>query len=72
MLPKSRVDDSSYLARFILEAQATASLNHPNIVRAYDVDNEGDTHYLVMEYIPGKDLASIVKARVLAFCRINQ
>ena len=61
VLPKSRVADSSYLARFIREAQATASLDHRNIVRAYDVDNEGDTHYLVMEYVAGKDLNTVVK-----------
>lgn len=61
VLPKSRVNDSSYLARFHLEAQATASLDHPNIVRAYDVDNDGEQHFLVMEYIDGKDLQNIVK-----------
>jgi serine/threonine protein kinase len=61
VLPKGRVNDSSYLARFHLEAQATAKLDHPNIVRAYDVDNEGDTHYLVMEYVSGRDLQGIVK-----------
>ncbi len=63
VLPKSRVNDSSYLARFHLEAQATASLDHPNIVRAYDVDNDGDTHYLVMEYVKGHDLQSVVKEK---------
>jgi len=61
VLPKKRVNDSSYLARFHLEAQATAQLDHPNIVRCYDVDNEGDTHYIVMEFIEGKDLNTIVK-----------
>ena len=61
VLPKRRVDDSSYLARFHLEAQATSRLDHPNIVRCYDVDNDGDTHYIVMEYIEGKDLNTIVK-----------
>ena len=60
VLPKSRVADSSYLDRFHREAQATAALEHPNIVRAYDVDNEGDTHYLVMEYVRGSDLQTIV------------
>ena len=61
VLPRNRVDDSSYLERFHREAQATAALDHPNIVRAYDVDNQGQTHYLVMEYVPGRDLMTIVK-----------
>jgi eukaryotic-like serine/threonine-protein kinase len=61
VLPKKRVKDTSYLARFHLEAQATSQLDHPNIVRCYDVDNDGDTHYIVMEYIEGKDLNTIVK-----------
>jgi len=63
VLPRSRVDDSSYLKRFLREAKASATLDHPNIVRAYDVDNEGDTHYLVMEYVDGKDLQATVKAQ---------
>jgi serine/threonine-protein kinase len=60
VLPKNRVDDSSYLARFHREAQAAAALDHRNIVRAYDVDNEKTTHYLVMEYVEGRDLQKIV------------
>jgi len=64
VLPKSRVTtDSSYLERFLLEAQAVAALDHPNIVRAYDVDKEGENiHYLVMEFVDGPDLLSYVKA----------
>ena len=61
VLPKSRVDDTSYLARFHREAQAAAALDHRNIVRAYNVDNDGDIHYLVMEYVEGRDLQQIVK-----------
>ncbi|HUY91477.1 MAG TPA: serine/threonine-protein kinase [Pirellulales bacterium] len=61
VLPKHRVNDSSYLARFYREARAVAALDHPNIVHAYDVDNEGDTHYLVMEYVQGLDLQQMVK-----------
>ena len=60
VLPKKRVADASYLERFKLEALATAALDHPNIVRVYDIDNEGDIHYLVMEYVPGRDLQTIV------------
>lgn len=61
VLPRRRVNDASYLARFHLEAQAAAHLDHPNIVRAFDVDNEDNTHYIVMEYVPGKDLQQVVR-----------
>lgn len=61
VLPKCRVQDSSYLARFHREAQAAAALDHQNIVRAFDVDNDGDNHYLVMEYVEGRDLQRMVK-----------
>ncbi|NLX54752.1 MAG: serine/threonine protein kinase [Planctomycetaceae bacterium] len=60
VLPRKRVGDASYLERFKLEALATAALDHPNIVRVYDIDNERDIHYLVMEYVPGRDLQTIV------------
>jgi serine/threonine-protein kinase len=60
VLPHNRVGDSLYLARFHFEAQAAAALDHRNIVRAYDLDNEGRIHYLVMEYIEGRDLDAIV------------
>jgi serine/threonine-protein kinase len=62
VLPQSRVDDSSYLARFRREAQAVAALDHPNIVRAYDIDNDGKNHFIVMEYVEGRDLQATVKA----------
>src|SRR6185436_18880149 len=61
VLPHNRVGDSSYLARFHFEAQAAAALDHRNIVRAYDLDNEGRIHYLVMEYVEGRDLQAIVE-----------
>jgi eukaryotic-like serine/threonine-protein kinase len=61
VLPKARVSKSSYLERFELEARAVAALDHPNIVRAYDIDNEGDTHYIVMEYVEGRDFQRMVE-----------
>src|SRR3954470_20476351 len=60
VLPKNRVGDSSYLERFRLEARAVARLDDPNIVRAYDIDNDGDVHYIVMEYVDGQDLHQII------------
>ena len=45
----------------IVKARAVAALDHPNIVRAYDVDQEHNTHFLVMEYVSGGSLQQIVK-----------
>ncbi|MCU0711950.1 MAG: serine/threonine protein kinase [Pirellula sp.] len=61
VLPKSKLGNNSYLERFRREAEAIAALNHPNIVRAYDIDNEKDTHYIVMEYVEGADMQTLVK-----------
>lgn len=61
VLPKHRVNDTTYLARFRREAKATAALKHPHVVRAYDIDNVGDVHYIVMEYVDGPDLQQLVK-----------
>lgn len=64
VLPSKRVHDSSYLARFHREAQAVASVDHPNIVRAYDVDcaqdRDSEIHFLVMEYVNGQSLQELV------------
>lgn len=64
VLPSNRVNDSSYLARFHLEAQAAAALDDPHIVRAYDVDHfvdgRSEVHFLVMEYVEGKNLHELV------------
>jgi serine/threonine-protein kinase len=61
VLPVSRVHDSSYLERFVQEAQAAARLNHPNIVQAYDIGVQKKHHYIVMEYVEGRDLQNLVK-----------
>ncbi|MCG6156110.1 serine/threonine-protein kinase [Rubinisphaera margarita] len=64
VLPSSRVNDTSYLGRFHLEAQAAASLDDPHIVRAYDVDHfsdgKADVHFLVMEYVEGRNLHEVI------------
>lgn len=49
--------------RFRREVQAAAKLTHPNIVTAYDAEQAGDVHFLVMEFVEGTDLASVVKQR---------
>ena len=61
VLPANRVEDSTYLERFRTEARAAAKLDDPNIVRAYDIDNDGKTHYIVMEFVDGPDLHIYVR-----------
>src|SRR5262245_61868865 len=52
--------DTNFLQRFHHEAQAAANLRHPNIVDVYDVGQDGDLHYIVMEYVPGSDLKALL------------
>ena len=52
--------DPSVVQHFRGEAKAAASLNDPHIVAVYDAETTGDLHFLVMEYIPGTDLARLV------------
>ncbi|WNC12703.1 Stk1 family PASTA domain-containing Ser/Thr kinase [Brevibacillus brevis] len=55
--------DEDFVNRFRREAQAVASLSHPNVVGVYDVGQEGDTHYMVMEYIEGYTLKELIIQR---------
>jgi serine/threonine protein kinase len=59
---KERIADKGAVQRFQREIRAAAQLTHPNIVRAYDADQVGGTHLLVMEYVAGTDLSKLVKA----------
>ncbi len=63
VLPRKKATDPSYLDRFYREGKAAASLNHPNVVRVYDICNDGDTHYMVMEHVQGTDLYQLTKER---------
>jgi serine/threonine protein kinase len=55
--------DPTHVQRIRREAEAVAMLNHPNIVRAFDLDREGGLHFLVMEYIDGASLQYLVDSR---------
>src|SRR5437762_4184026 len=61
VLPESKASDSSCLERFYREARAVAALDHPNIVRAYDIDQDDKLHFLVMEHVDGSSLQEIIK-----------
>jgi serine/threonine-protein kinase len=54
--------DPSFLIRFKREAQAAASLSHPNIVAVYDTGSEDGTHFIVMEYVDGRTLKEVIRA----------
>jgi serine/threonine protein kinase len=58
-----RLERPALLQRFQREIRALARLDHPNIVRAEYADEVGGRHFLVMEYVPGRNLACLVKER---------
>ena len=55
--------DPTFAHRFRQEAQAAANLVSPNIVNMYDWGQDGDTYYMVMEYVRGADLKSIIEQK---------
>jgi serine/threonine protein kinase len=61
VLPTTKAEDPAALERFYREARAVAALDHPNIVRAYDIDQDEKLHFLVMEHVDGASLQEIVK-----------
>lgn len=52
--------DQEFVKRFEVEAQAAASIIHPNIVSVYDVGRDGNLYYIVMELVQGKTLKEII------------
>lgn len=56
-------DDEEFVKRFRVEAQAAASLNHPNIVSIYDVGKQDDSQYIVMEFIDGITLKDYINKK---------
>ncbi|VTR92096.1 serine threonine protein kinase : Putative serine/threonine protein kinase (Fragment) OS=Gemmata sp. Wa1-1 PE=3 SV=1: Pkinase [Gemmata massiliana] len=61
VLPISKGSDKASLDRFYREARAIAAVDHPNIVRAYDIDQDENLHFLVMEWVDGVNLQDLVK-----------
>ncbi|MCJ8011265.1 Stk1 family PASTA domain-containing Ser/Thr kinase [Paenibacillus sp. KQZ6P-2] len=63
VLRQQFVHDEEFIRRFRREAQSAASLSHPNVVSIYDVGQEDEIHYIVMEYVEGHNLNEIIKER---------
>lgn len=62
ILRPSLTNDPEFLKRFRQEARNVANLSHPNIVTVHDVGQDGNTHYIVMEYVDGEDLKRLIRA----------
>ena len=60
VLPAERLSDAARRRRFVQEARAASSLNHPNIVTIHEVEKDGDTDFIVMELVPGKSLDQLI------------
>ena len=56
-------DDEKFVRRFQREANSASSLKHPNIVEMYDVGEDNGRYFIVMEYVNGKTLKSLIKKR---------
>lgn len=63
LMRSSLIGDPVYVTRFHREASAVASLTHKNIVEIYDVGEDGDDYYIVMEYVPGQTLKELIQKR---------
>lgn len=63
ILRSSLTGDPIYITRFHREARAAAALCHRNIVEIYDVGEEDDLYYIVMEYVPGQTLKELINKR---------
>jgi serine/threonine protein kinase len=61
VLPPTKAQDPVSLARFYREARVASALDHPNIVKTYDIDQDANLHFLVMEYVDGTSLLDLVK-----------
>ncbi len=60
VLPRAKTENPLAVERFYREARAVAALDHPNIVRCFDVDRDGMVHFMVMEYVDGSSLDKLV------------
>lgn len=65
LLPALAQSDPSYIARLQREARAAGALRHAAVVKIYDTGTDGDTHYIVMEYVVGQRLDEVIRTKPL-------
>ncbi|HET6575342.1 MAG TPA: protein kinase [Fimbriiglobus sp.] len=61
VLPPAKAEHPSALGRFYREARAAGALEHRNIVRTHDIDQDGELHFIVMEFVDGINLLDVVR-----------
>src|SRR5256712_2998638 len=61
VLREQYAHDRGFVARFEREAQAVARLSHPHMVQVLDSGRDGDVHFIVMEYVEGEDLKTLLR-----------
>lgn len=61
VLREQYAHDREFVARFEREAQAVAELSHPHMVSVYDYGRDGDVHFIVMEFVEGEDLKTLLR-----------
>lgn len=61
VLREAYASDPTFLSRFQKEARSAAQLDHPNVVTIYDVGEDHGRHYIVMEYVDGEDLKTLIR-----------
>jgi len=71
ILPRNRTSDPDRVARFVREARASSTLNHPSIVSIHDAGSEGDVHFLAMELIDGRPLSEWMRKRQALAARVD-
>ncbi len=72
VLPSARVEDPERKRRFVQEAKAASALNHPNIVHIYGVDTASGVDFIAMEYVEGKTLDELVRAKGMRLAQVLQ
>ncbi len=60
VLPPEAVSNPERKRRFVQEAKAASALNHPNIITIYDINRDGSTEFIAMEYVEGKSLDAVI------------
>src|SRR5258707_15863333 len=70
ILPPDKVAEPERKQRFVREAKAASSLNHPNIITVHDVASEDGLDFIVMEFVAGKPLSPLIGRKRLKLAPI--